>query len=161
MPCERCIFTNGKAHSFEKIGSIESKKINIFYTRPSLAQEQDDSPSALTYYLQHFEETRPHHWIWIFDCQGMKSKDLIQSGLGKQLAQTVQQTYFDTLDGIFILNPNWAIKALLAFIKPFLRKETLSKIHLCSNGNLDAIHKIQTFGVSPSDISTLTRKITS
>jgi dTDP-4-amino-4,6-dideoxygalactose transaminase len=38
--------------------------------------------------MAHFEETRPNKWIWIFDCQGMKTKDLIKSGVAKKLAES-------------------------------------------------------------------------
>ena len=159
MVCIRCQATNGKAHSFEKIGSLKDNKTNLYYTCPALAEEQDDSPEGLTYYLAHFEATKPNPWIWIFDCKGMKSKDLIKSGLGKRMAEVVQQTYFDTLLGIYILNPTFGIKALIAFINPFLKKETKAKIHVCSLGPIDMINRLESIGVQRNDLLTITKKI--
>jgi hypothetical protein len=160
MLCPRCATTNGKAHSFEKIGTLKDNKTNLFYTCPGMAEEQDDSPEAVSYYLAHFETTRPNPWIWMFDCRGIKSKDLIRSGMAKKLAEVVQKTYFDTLLGVYIVNPSMTIKTLLAFLSPFLRKETKAKIHLCSLGLIDTINKLEIAGVQRNDLHTITKKLT-
>ncbi len=160
MSCSRCLATNGKAHSFEKIGILQDNSTNLFYTCPANALEQDDSPEALQYYLAHFESTRPNPWIWIFNCRGVNSKDLIKSGLGRRLADSVQQNCFDTLRGIYIINPTTTIRALILFLYPFLKKDIKSKIHICSLGPIDAINKLQSLGINTQDINTLTRKIT-
>jgi hypothetical protein len=158
-PCERCRITNGKAHSFIKMGTLKNSETNIFYTAPSKCLEPEDSPEAIAYYMAHFEETRPNKWIWIFDCQGMKTKDLIKSGVAKKLAELVQKTYFDTLQSIYIVNPTWQIKTLLTFLTPFLLKETRSRIHLCSNGILDTIHKLESIGLTGSCLASLSQQI--
>lgn len=158
--CTRCQTTGGKAHSFERIGCLTDGKTNVFYTAPANAMEEDDSPEAVTYYLAHFEETRPNTWIWVFNCKGMKTRDLIKSGIGRKLAEVVQQTYFDTLLGIYIVNPSWAMKALIAFLKPFLRKETYQRIHVCSLGLIDTVNTLERVGLPRTDMVTLTKKLT-
>lgn len=158
--CPRCQATGGKAHSFEKVGMLQDGKTLVFYTCPAQATEAEDSPEAVQYYLTHLEATRPHPWIWIFDCKGMKAKDLIQSGMGRHLADTVQKTYFDTLLGIYIVHPSWAMKTLIRFLKPFLRKETYARIHLCSLGLIDTVNTLERAGIPRYEMANLTKKLT-
>jgi hypothetical protein len=139
---------------------LNDGKTGVFYTCPAQASEADDSPEAVTYYLTHFEATKPNPWIWIFDCKGMKVRDLIKSGVGKKLAETVQKTYFDTLLGIYIVQPNWAMKALITFLKPFLRKETFARIHMCSLGLIDTVNTLERAGLPKYELSSLTKKLT-
>ena len=157
--CPRCRETGGKAHSFIKLGSLKNTQTNIFYTAPSKCLEPEDSPEAIAYYMAHFEETRPNKWIWIFDCQGMKTKDLIKSGVAKKLAELVQKTYIDTLESVYIVNPTWSIKTLVTFLTPFLLKETRSRIHLCSNGILDTIQKLESIGLTGPCLASLSQQI--
>jgi hypothetical protein len=157
--CSRCQETNGRAHSFEKIGVLKDNKTTVYYTNPALAEEEDDSPEAVQYYLAHFESTRPNSWIWLFNCKGMKTKDLIKSGMAKKLAETVQKTYFDTLLGIYIINPTFSIKTLITFLSPFLRKETKARIHLCSLGLIDTMNKLESAGVQNAELNVLTKRL--
>jgi hypothetical protein len=157
--CPRCQATNGRAHSFQKVATLTSST-NLFYTAPALAEEADDSPDALPYYLAHIEDTRPNPWIWIFDCKGMLSKDLLKNGMGKRLSEVVQTNTFDTLVAVYIVNPTWTIKTLLTFLHPFLRKEMRAKLHVCSLGPLDTLQRIQSLGVKEGEIHSITRLLT-
>ncbi len=160
MPCPRCK-ENSKAHSFEKLGTLRDGVTNIFYTCPAEATEPDDTPDAFQYYMSHFQETEPHPWIWIFDCQGMKAKDLTKSTLARKLTDAVQAKYKDSLLGIFVINPIWSITSLFTVIKPFLHKEAKSKVHICSLGLIDTINKLENFGVHTTTLKKLTTRITS
>jgi hypothetical protein len=158
--CPRCK-ENSKAHSFEKLGTLRDGVTNVFYTNPALATEPDDSPEAYQYYMAHFQDTEPHPWIWIFDCKGMKTKDLTQSRLAKKLMDGIQTKYKDSLRGIFIINPVWCITSLFTVIKPFLHKEAKSKVHICSLGLIDTINKLETAGVHSTTLQKLTVRLTS
>ena len=147
MTCRRCAATNGKSHSFEKIGILKDTKTAVYYTSPKLALEPEDSPEAVEDYLLHFNTTRPNPWIWIFDCKGMKSKDLIVSGVGKRLAEALQTNYIDTLKGVYVINPTWAMKAFLNFIMKFLHPNTRALVHVCSLGPLDILQRLQSIGL--------------
>ena len=74
------------------------------------------------------------------------------------MAETVQNTYYETLMGVYIINPTTTIRALLTFLSPFLRKESKAKIHVCSLGPIDTINRLESLGVQKQDIGTLTRK---
>jgi hypothetical protein len=153
--CPRCK-ENNKAHSFEKLGTLRDGMTNIFYTNPI---EPDDSPEAYQYYMAHFQDTEPNPWIWIFDCKGMKAKDLTHSKLAKRLIDSIQSKYKDTLRGIFIINPNWCITSLFTVVKPFLHKEAKSKVHICSLGLIDTINKLETAGVHSTTLQKLTIRL--
>ncbi len=155
--CQRCQLTNNKAHSFEKLGTLRDGVTNIFYTNPL---EPDDSPDAYQYYMAHFQETEPNPWIWIFDCKGMKTKDLTQSKLARILIEGIQSKYKDTLRGIFIINPVWCITSLFTVMKPFIHKEAKSKIHICSLGLIDTINKLENAGVHSTTLQKLTIRLT-
>ncbi len=158
MSCPRCK-ENNKAHSFEKLGTLRDGVTNIFYTNPSQATEPDDSPDAFQYYMAHFQETEPHPWIWIFDCEGMKAKDLTKSTLARKLTEAVQQKYKDSLRGIFVINPIWSITSLFTVIKPFLHKEAKARVHICSLGLIDTINKLENVGVYSHALQKLTKCI--
>ena len=155
--CQKCQTSPKPAHSFEKLGTLLDGKTAVFYT--AARYDADDSPEAIQYYLQHFQETRPNPWIWIYDCKGMVSKDLVQSSSGKQMAEIVQRDYGDTLLGVYIVNPNWAIKALVQFLLPFMKKEIRQRVHMCSLGILDTVQKLEKAGVQQQQILTLSKRI--
>jgi len=157
MPCRKCIQTSIKYHSFDRIGVLADGK-TIYYTAPARTQEKEDSPEVVDYYIQHFEETRPNKWIWVFDCQGMKSSDLLK-GCGKRIKEIVHNNCFDTLTAIYIVNPTWAIKTLTGFIKPFVLKENREKLHICSLGPIDVITRLQASGIPPAELSQIMRLI--
>ncbi len=159
--CPRCKETGGRAHSFEHIGHLRDAKTHIFYTSLAEATDPEDSPDTLQGYLYHMNETRPHPWIWILDCRGMKTKDLLQGSLAKQLADVVQHVNIETLVSVFILQPTWAMNALIQFIKPFLYKETRQRIQMCNLGLIDTINRLENAGVARTELSTLTKKWTS
>ena len=158
--CPRCK-ENQSAHSFEKLGTLRDGVTNVFYTNPAEATEPDDSPEAFQYYMAHFRDTEPQPWIWIFDCKGMKIKDLSQSTLARKLTDAVQVKYKDTLRGIFVINPTWSIISLFTVIKPFLHKEAKARIHICSFGLIDTINKLENIGVHTTTLKKLTTRITS
>lgn len=147
MPCRKCQI-NPRAHSFQLLGTLQDTTTRVYYTSPRLALEPEDSPEAVEYYLEHFKETRPNPWIWVFDCQGMKSRDLILSGVGKRLAEALQKNYIDTLKGVYVIHPTWAMKTFLTFILRFITKESASRIHICSLGPLDVMQRFQALGLS-------------
>ena len=157
--CSRCKETGGRAHSFEYIGHLRDGISNIFYTSLADATEPEDSPDTLAGYLFHMQEVQAHPWIWILDCRGMKSKDLLRSGLAKQLINVVQHTNIETLHGVFILYPTMAMNAVIQCIKPFLYKETRNRIHLCNMGLIDTINRLESAGVPRQEMSHITRKL--
>jgi hypothetical protein len=158
--CSRCKATNNKAHSFEKLGTLRDGITNIFYTCPALATEPDDSPEAFQYYMAHFQETEPQPWIWIFDCKGIKTKDLTQSKLARKLIDAIQTKYKDSLKGIFIINPIWCITSFFTVVKPFLHKDAKSKVHMCSLGLIDTINKLENMGVHSNALQKITIHLT-
>jgi hypothetical protein len=159
MTCPRCAETGGRAHSFETIGTLSDGKTAIIYSRPSLGTEPEDAPDNIYYYTLHFASTQPNPWIWILDFRGSKVADFLKSGIGPNLRQAIQANQFNNLSGLFIVNPSWAFKAVLAFIKPLLKKETFAKIHLCSLGPIDIIHRIEHLGIGRPELHVITRKI--
>lgn len=156
--CSRCKETGGRAHSFEHIGQLRDGKTHIFYTSLANAVDPEDSPDTLLGYLYHMNETRPHPWIWLLDCRGMKTKDLVHGSMAKQLSEVVQHVNIETLSSVFILHPTWAMNALVQFIKPFLYKETRQRIHICNLGLIDTINRLENAGIQRSELSILTKK---
>lgn len=157
--CPRCKETSGRAHSFELVGSLRDNITNIFYTSLGESTEPEDSPDTLAGYLFHMQETRPHSWIWILDCRGMKSKDLLRSGLVKALTDILQRITIETLIGVYILNPTIAMNAVIQCIKPFLYKETRQRIHVCNMGLIDTVNRLESAGVTRHAMIKITQKL--
>ncbi len=157
--CSRCKETGGRAHSFEYIGILRDNTTHIFYTSLADSSEPEDSPDTLAGYLYHMNETRPHPWIWILDCKGMKSADLLRSGLVKALTDVVQFTNIETLLSVYILHPTIAMNAVIQCIKPFLYKETRQRIHVCNMGLIDTVNRLETAGVTRPAMIKITQKL--
>ena len=157
MPCKKCLVK--PVHSFSKIGTLGDGASALYYTKPSIAQE-DDSPDNMTDFFEHFEDTRPNPWFWIFDCKDMKSKDFISNGSGIKMAGVLQTSHYETLKGVFIINPTMTMRVFLGIIRPFLKKETNSKIHMCSLGLINTVDKLQKIGTSQKDIQFIMKLIT-
>ena len=143
-----------KIHSFEFIGHLRDDKTRIYYTNPS-----DNPPEEIIYYLHHFEDTKPHPWVWILDCSEVNTKELLNSKIIKQLTDLSKTTSYDTLLHVFVINPSTTIKTLLTILNPFLLKETRNKIHLCSLGLIDTINKLESIGLPGTEIKSLTKKL--
>ena len=158
--CPRCAATNGRAHSFERLGVLSDSRTQLYYSCPAMQEEDDNTPEAIQYYVAHFESTRPHPWVWVFNCKGMRAADLIRSGLARKMAETAQQPHFDTLREVYIVNPTTTMRALLAFLSPFLKKEMRARIKVCTLGPIDTIHTLERIGVQPSELTAITRKLT-
>ena len=157
--CSRCQETSGRAHSFELLGTLRDNTTHVFYTSLANSMEPEDSPDTLAGYLFHMHETRPHPWIWILDCRGMKSKDLLRSGLSKTLTEVVQHTNIETLHGVYILHPTMAMNAVIQCIKPFLYKETRQRIHVCSLGLIDTVNRLESAGITRPAMIKITQKL--
>lgn len=157
--CPRCKETGGRAHSFELVGTLRDNTTHIFYTSLGESTEPEDSPDTLAGYLFHMHETRPHPWLWIVDCRGMKSKDLLRSGLTKTLTEVIQYTNIETLLGVYILHPTMAMNAVIQCIKPFLYKETRQRIHVCNLGLIDTVNRLESAGVTRNTMVKITQKL--
>jgi hypothetical protein len=157
--CPRCKETGGRAHSFELVGCLRDNTTNIFYTSLGESTDPEDSPDTLAGYLFHMHETRPSSWIWVLDCRGMKSKDLLRTGLIKSLTDVVQSTNIETLRGVYILHPTIAMNAVIQCIKPFLYKETRQRIHLCNMGLIDTVNRLELAGVTRPAMIKITQKL--
>jgi len=150
MPCRKCL-EGIPVHSFDKLGVMSDGKTTLYYTKPSIAVE-DHSPDNVADFISHFEDTRPNNWFWIFDCKGMKSKDFISNGSGRKMTEILQTPHYSTLSGVFIVNATMTMKVFLGIIKPFLKRETTAKIHLCSSGLISFADKLQSIGSAQKDI---------
>ena len=149
MPCKKCIIK--PVHSFDKIGILADGTTSLYYTKPALATE-DESPDSINDFIQHFEDTRPNSWFWIFDCKDMKSKNFVSNGSGLKMAKLIQTEYYSSLNGIIVINPSTTMNIFLGIIRPFLKSETKAKIHVCSLGLINIVNKLQSIGSTQKDI---------
>jgi len=150
MPCPKCL--GSPAHSFEKVGD------NLYYTKPANAKE-DESVDDVDNFIQHFEDTQPYPWYWVFDCKDMKSRKFISNGSGLRMARIIQTERYSTLKGIFIIHPTTSINIFLGIAKHFLKEDMKSKIHVCSLGPIQLANKLQEIGSSAGDIQNVVRRI--
>ena len=153
MPgCELCNGRQIKAHSFERIGTLKDGITAIFYTSPRRIQIVEDTEEYVKGIYEHFKETAPNKWIWIFDSKDMMSGKSLSNKTVVKLAQHVQSEYASTLMRTFIVNPSTVMRVFLGVVRPFLKKATNDSIYMCSLGLVEVVHKLQEIGVQPTDI---------
>jgi hypothetical protein len=157
--CERCKETDGRAHNFECLGTVSNTQVQVFYTCPANATEQQNTPQAIEAFAAHFQDTGTSPWIWIFNCQGMKSNDYVHSGAAGKIKEILKQEVFQRCQAVYILQPSTAMKLLVKFILPFTAPTMRSKLHLCSLGPLDIYNRLQKVNVPPPILNSLMQKI--
>jgi hypothetical protein len=157
--CPRCMLTGGKSHHFEKLGTFTAPQaaspVSIFYTNPAQTIEVLDAPEAPQWWMAHFEATRPNKWIWIFDCQHTSNSQLMSIQSAKRLMNIMYETHKDTLQGIYVLQPSWAMKTFLQILSPFVKKDVRHRLHIYSHGLLDTVAKFQALGIKGQELQTL------
>jgi hypothetical protein len=159
VTCDRCRETDGRAHNFEYLGIVPNTQTHLFYTCPANATEQQNTPQAIEAFAAHFQETEGKPWIWIFNCQGMKSNDYVQSGAAGKVKDILKGEAFQTCQAVYVIQPSMAMKLLVKFILPFTSTHMRSKLHLCSLGPLDVYHRLQKVHVPSPILNSVMQKI--
>ena len=125
MACPQCKI-NPKAHCF--VNFARKDEIRYFYTGNSKEVERIDTPEKIGYFLSHIEQTRGTPWVWVIDCAGMKSKE-ISNDFRNSLVNTISKEHNQTLQSVFFINTTLWMRIILAFLRPFIHKEIVGKIH--------------------------------
>jgi len=154
MPCKLCTEVPG-AHSFQKLGTLNDRKTNIFYTSPRRAMSKKDTPENVDFYIEHLKETLPNPWIWIFDAKGMTTRDFISNGSGKKMIDVIETDSYKTLKCVYIMNPTTTMRIFIGLMRPFMKKETNARFYMCSLGLIEAMDKLQGAGVVPGDLGSI------
>ena len=160
--CPRCQLTGGKSHHFERVGTFLSstqEPISIFYTNPANTIERSDAPEAPQWWMAHFESTKPNKWIWIFDCQHTSSNQLMSITSAKRLVSLMYESHKNTLQGIYVVQPSWAMKTFLQVLTPFVKKDVRHRLHIFSGGLLDTVSRFQALGIQGQELQTLTKHL--
>jgi len=160
MPCKVCAEKGITAHSFQKLGTLNDGKTNIFYTSPRRAVIQKDTPANVDNYIEHLKDTLPGPWIWIFDAKDMKSNDFISNGSGKKILDILQTDYYNTLKCVYIVNPTTPMRMFLGIMRPFMKKETNERVYMCSLGLIEMVDKLQKVGINAPELSTVVKLVT-
>ena len=71
----------------------------------------------------------------IWDRQGFKMKNYDKRffTFAKKFTRVLQDNYAERLDTFYILHPNWFLKTVSVFVKPFLAQKTKDKIVIINN----------------------------
>jgi hypothetical protein len=158
--CPRCNVTGGKSHQFELLGTFTSpstkKPTSIFYTNPANSIERSDAPEAPLWWMAHFEATKPNHWIWIFDCHKINNGQLMSIQSAKRLMNLMYESHKNTLQGIYLIQPTWAMRTFLSILTPFVQKDVRNRLFIYSNGPIDALTRFSEAGIQGPELRKLT-----
>jgi len=160
--CPRCQLTGGKSHHFERVGTFLSsthEAISIFYTNPANTIERSDAPEAPQWWMAHFESTKPNKWIWIFDCHEVSQSQLMSISSAKRLVNLMYESHKNTLQGIYVLQPSWAMRTFLSLLTPFVKSDVRNRLHVYTGGPLDALNRFQALGIKDAELRSLTQRM--
>lgn len=155
MTCKKCQQTNGKAHSFHRLGTLNNGA-SILFTCPLEAYTDDDSINNIEYYKSHFEAI-PGNWIWIVDYRNFTTPLSFETG--KIIIKYLLQHHKDRLKGFYIFQPSTFFNAFLSLCIPFFPESYRSKIHTYNDSILEFITDLQRAGMSSKDGHTLMLKL--
>ena len=122
--CEICK-DDPTSHSLQNIGMLHD--IVYYYTCPSKATKYYDTVGIVDHYDGVLSKNN-HSWVWIFDCNGLNLKHLLEINVGIQLASLISTKFSHNLLKIIIINPTWHIKVILHLVSPFLNNHMKSII---------------------------------
>lgn len=144
MSCPKCR-EGRKAHSFEKLGTLQNG-VNIYYTCPARRDDFNDD-NFLPDFSQHLRATEGNPWIWIFDCNQYEAKHMlgIRDSLG--LLKLFETTYKETLQAMYVVNEAWYFHLFLASVKPFMKRETAAKLVQIGGSPLQAALELERRGI--------------
>jgi hypothetical protein len=153
MVCEACQKVPG-THSFSRIGKTNQGH-HVFYTCPARAKEYGNAPNIVKHYKAHLDQTGSEPWIWIFDCTGFGLKHMSSLETGKALAKLIDEEYSQSIQGIYIINEAWQIKALIDIIWGLIKKTTRQKVHHVKGSTLEMIYNLEKVGLDHTSLSWL------
>jgi hypothetical protein len=122
--CKTCALYP-KSHSFREL--IQENKIHYFYTKPADSILYYDTNGILSHYENVMKSIHGERWSWIFDMKEFSVKHLLQPILCYKLASLIGR-YNDSLETIWIINPNTYLSHLLFLVMPFLPTSMREKI---------------------------------
>ena len=157
MPCKLCTQQGQMPHSFQKLGTLKDGKTSIYYTSPrrcSYATEgvKRESIENTEYYQEHFKDTLPDPWIWVFDAKDMKNSQYISTSGARKMIQIIETEYSKTLKCVYIVNPTTAMRVFLGVMRPFLSKEANERVYMCSLGPIEVIDKLQGLRIGQAEL---------
>ena len=126
MLCPRCQ-KNPQYHSFQHLGTLKTGE-NLFYTYPAKGHEKHPTESCVQEYIAHMDSAAKSKWIWILDGRELSTAHIPPIGAMKQLVNTIQEKYKDTLLGIYVIHPNLKMKFVLNLVHPFLHPEAKKRL---------------------------------
>lgn len=120
-----------QSYSFKKIH--EKNGITTYYTKPSKMYQYDDAEEALKEYNKIFNHLGNNKWSWIIDGDGFEFTYALEMKSGVGFAKLITGPHGNHLQEIKIINPTWAVRAIIKFMMPFLNDSTRKKVKLLSD----------------------------
>ncbi len=125
MPCKICQQIPN-THSFKVLGKT-SKGVTLVYSKPFDALEKEFTRATIESYYEHLDEYIGQ-WIWMFDAKDLHKLPMPKLDLLHIFYKGVEEKYKNTLQCIYILNPNWKLQTMLGMIRPFMRFEAKQRL---------------------------------
>jgi hypothetical protein len=146
MTCAKCRQTQGKAHSFQNIGTM-ANGTTILFTCPADAYSDDDSVNNFIYYKEHFDSIKGN-WIWVVDYREFSNYITVENG--KLIVDYLLKYHKDRLVGFYLYKPTTFFSVFLTIVSPFIPESSRRKIHTYSDSVLELIADLQRAGLPSS-----------
>jgi hypothetical protein len=126
MNCPLCAM-NPKNHSLKFLK--EENNVLYFYSCPGEAIMYFDVEGILYHYDNVFSEIpRDKEWVWIFDASGFGLKHVLNSQVGRRLAELITEKYGDNLKEVLVYGFSSYVSTMYNIIKPFLSEKIQSVV---------------------------------
>jgi len=154
MPCLKCL-EKPDYHSFKKFGTLQDK--SIFYTAPAKTDDYNEDGTKLENIKIHVnEDTLKKPWIWVLDCNNMGLKNYTEMSFNIGLLQLLNET--NTLDSVWIINPNIWIRTTISFLSVFYNSPILNKITYLDGSNREIADILTSIGLDVKSITWLLKQ---
>ena len=154
MPCLKCL-EKPDYHSFKKFGMLQNK--SIFYTAPAKTDDYNEDGTKLANIKIHVkEDTEGKPWVWVLDCKNMGLANYTEMSFNIGLLQLLGET--NTLDNVWIINPNIWIRTTIVFLQTFYNSPILTRIQYLDGSNREISNILTTAGLTEESIAWLLKQ---
>lgn len=134
VPCTLCRVCSERPTSHSIYVRGASDGLPIVYTKPAEADLYNDHAGIVAHFRAVVNAIHPRPWIWVFDCEGLGFRHVIDPRTGIRLAMLLSDDYRSSVTAIVILDANAVLRYCLKIVRMVLSADIDAKImHFTKN----------------------------
>jgi hypothetical protein len=123
--CARCA-SDPESHSIYERGYFNDAP--VLYTKPAEAKLFGDTLGIRTHFRNVVSGIHPAPWIWVLDAEGLTLRHALDPRPALALVRLISSEFSESVQAVYIIRANAAIRTLLGAVSPLLTSELRAKL---------------------------------